>query len=297
MFNKKDVMNLEGLMILSAIKKNAAKNEAAKDLNTSVDTLNKYLKNLEAELGTKLVSTSCRGCFLTRDGENLAALANQLKAYMQSIYSSVNKNISSQVIRGEVKIAYDRNIREHIKMLEVQEFYDAYPFLSITIDTYDKVPEIGKLGYDIGLSYDIPSGNDVVVIASTERNFAFFASAEYLRHHSYPKNLDDLLENHRLIVRDDMRSWFKNFDKLVQNTRKGLCKTNNVQLVNELVSGGAGVAILPIHVAKQMAGLVCLEHLKCEALATIYLTSQRVIKDIPKVRLALDYYKKRLSEL
>ncbi len=297
MFNKKDIMNLEGLMVLSAIKKNAAKNEAAKDLNTSIDTLNKYLKNLEAEVGTKLVSTSCRGCFLTQDGENLAALAHQLKAYLLSIYSAVNKDTSFSSISGEVKIAYDRNIRGQIKEVEVQEFYEAYPFLTITIDTYDKVPEIGKAGYDIGLGYEVPIGNDVVVIASSERNFAFFASDDYLRNHPYPQNMDDLLMNHRLIIRDNMRPWFKDFDKLVKNARKGLCKTNNVQMVNELVSGGAGVAILPIYVAQKMTGLVCLDNLKCDALATIYLTSPRTLKDLPKVRLALDYYKRRLQEL
>ena len=57
MFSKRDIMNMEGIMVLQAIKDNAGKRNAAKRLNTSVDTLNKYLMNLEAELGVTLVSS------------------------------------------------------------------------------------------------------------------------------------------------------------------------------------------------------------------------------------------------
>ena len=45
--NKKDVMNIEGLFILSAIARNSGKRQASKEYNTSVDTINKYIDNLE----------------------------------------------------------------------------------------------------------------------------------------------------------------------------------------------------------------------------------------------------------
>ena len=66
MFSKKDLMNMEGIMMLHAIKKSSGKRNAAKFLNTSIDTLNKYLNNLESELGVKLVASDEKGCKIGR---------------------------------------------------------------------------------------------------------------------------------------------------------------------------------------------------------------------------------------
>lgn len=290
-------MNVEGLMILSSIKRTAQKNNAAKNLNTSVDTLNKYLENLETELGTKLVSTSGRGCFLTRDGEKLAELSEQLKSFLQQIYSVTSVSTAPQEISGEIRIAYDRNVRSNISSWEIQDFYDNYPFLSVIIDTYDGTPDISKLGYDIGLSYSVPTGNDIVIIASKETPFGFFASANYLASHPYPQSEEDLLENHRLIMKKDSKAFFKNFDRYAQRAKKGLCLTNSTVVVNELTINNCGVAIMPLNFTKYRHNLVCLDNLTCPASQTVYLTSQKVIKDVPKVRIALDYYRNMLKGL
>lgn len=296
MFTRKDLMNVEGLMILSSIKRTAQKNNAAKALNTSVDTLNKYLENLETELGTKLVSTSGRGCFLTRDGEKLAELSEQLKSFLQQIYSLTAANTPHE-ISGEIRIAYDRNVRNNTSFWSMQNFYDNYPFLSIVIDTYDGTPEISKLGYDIGLSYSIPTGNDIVVIASKETPFGFFASANYLSNYPYPQSEEDLLENHRIIMKKASKNFFNSFDRFAQKAKKGLCMTNSAYVVNELIMNNCGVAIMPLSFAKQQNDLVCLDNITCPATQTIYLTSQKIIKDVPKVRLALEYYKEMLKNL
>lgn len=54
---------------------------------------------------------------------------------------------------------------------------------------------------------------------------------------------------------------------------------------------------MPLYFARNCPGLVHLEHIKCAVFVTIYLTSQRFIKDIPKVRTALDYYKQLFKNL
>lgn len=74
MFSKRDLMNMKGIMMLHAIKKYGGKRTAAKFLNTSIDTLNKYLSNLENELGVKLVASDEKGCFLTPKGEQVTEM-------------------------------------------------------------------------------------------------------------------------------------------------------------------------------------------------------------------------------
>lgn len=295
MFNKKDKTILEGLMILGSIKRHTSKAGTAKALNTSVDTLNKYLSYLEIEFNAKLVSTTERGCSLTPDGIKLALLAEQLKNCLYQIYSA--QIARTDTLSGEIRIAYDKNIRYSLQMRKIQEFYSAYPNLNIIIDTFDSTPDIVNLGYDICLSYGIPSGHDIVIIASREIPCGYFASACYLAAHPAPRNEEDLIQNHRLVLKKDNWNRIENGNSAFFPTGRKPFVSNSAFVITELVANNCGIAAMPLHFAKNRPGLVHLDQLKCASFATVYLTSQRFIKDIPKVRTALDYYKQLIKNI
>lgn len=295
MFNKKDKTILQGLLMLGAIKQYASKAGAAKGLNTSVDTLNKYLSFLEIEFNTKLISTTERGCILTSDGLKLAELTEQLRNCLLQIYAT--QTAPSETPSGEIRIAYDKNIRCNLQTRKIQEFYSSYPGLSIIADTYDNTPDIANLGYDICLSYGIPPGNDIVIIASRQIACGYFASAYYLATHAQPCNEEDIFRNHRLILRKDDSNRIENSNRLLSNSAYKPFISNSTVILTELVANSCGIAVMPLYFARNCPGLVHLEHIKCAAFVTIYLTSQRFIKDIPKVRAALNYYKQLFKKL
>ena len=54
--------------------------------------------------------------------------------------------------------------------------------------------------------------------------------------------------------------------------------------------GGVGISIMPVYFAVEKAGLVYMDNIPCEAKLTMYLVSHRSVKDIPKVRVALEHY-------
>lgn len=53
-------------MILLAVGRYQSKRKVAEATNTSIDTVNKYISNLEYALGTRLVVNNTKGCRLTR---------------------------------------------------------------------------------------------------------------------------------------------------------------------------------------------------------------------------------------
>lgn len=293
MFSKRDLMNMEGIMMLHAIKRSAGKRNAAKFLNTSIDTLNKYLNNLETELGVKLVVSDEKGCTLTEKGERVVEIADIMKKNLQQAYAVVP---SEKDVKGEVRIAYDRDARSNMYVY-LGDLLTQYPDISLYIDTFDKAPDMSKMAYDICMSYDIPKGDDIVVIYSRKISFGFFASSEYLQKHSYPQDVDDLLNNHRLLVKDD--GWWKTTEgkKVLQNSKKGICFSNSTFVINDLAISGSGVAIMPTNFVRGGHGMVCLDNIPCNVEATIYLVSHRTIKDIPKIRVVLDHYKQMLENL
>ena len=58
MINRKDLQNIESLFMLSTLGECRSKRKAAEAIGASVDTLNKYIGNLEAEFGLQLVISS-----------------------------------------------------------------------------------------------------------------------------------------------------------------------------------------------------------------------------------------------
>lgn len=294
MFSKKDLMNLESVIMLYAVKKNEGKRMAAKDLNTSIDTLNKYLENLESELGTKLISVNDRRCSLTSNGEKVVEIVGQLKSCLQKVYNvaSVEKDV-----KGEVRIAYDINTRNNFSVRNVQHLCNKYPAISFLIETFDDVPDMHSMDYDICLSNDIPKGEDIVVVASRDIPCGYFASSHYLKVHPYPQSFDDLLENHRLVLRKDCWKWFADGKKLLQKAQKGTFLSDSVFVVNEVIMTGGGVGIMPLFFAGEGQNLVCLDNIPCESSLTLYLVSHRSVKDIPKIRTVLEYYKDILQNL
>lgn len=294
MFSKKDLMNMEGIMMLHAIKKGGGKRNAAKFLNTSIDTLNKYLNNLEYELGVKLVASDEKGCVLTEKGEAVVAIADIIKKNLQQAYAVVP--VADNSVKGEVRIAYERDARSNMYVY-LGDVLDQYPDISLYIDTFDTVPDMSKMSYDICIGYNIPKGDDLVVVYSRKVSFGFFASSEYLAKHSYPQDLNDLLNNHRLLVKND--GWWKTSEgkRIIQNAKKGVCFSNSSFVINDLTISGSGIAIMPTNFIRGGNGMVCLDNIPCSVDATIYIVTHRSIKDIPKFRVVLDSYKKLIHDL
>lgn len=295
MFSKRDLMNMEGIMMLHAIKKSAGKRNAAKFLNTSIDTLNKYLNNLEKELGVKLVASDEKGCILTEKGEKVVEIADVIKKNLQQAYAVVPAE-DNKSVKGEVRIAYERDARSNMYVY-LGDILEQYPDISLYIDTFDHAPDMSKMSYDICIGYNIPKGDDLVVIYSRKVSFGFFASSEYLAKHPYPQDMEDMLNNHRLLVKDD--GWWKTAEgkKLIQNAKKEVCFSNSTFVINDLAISGSGIAVMPTNFIRGGHGMVCLDNIPCNIDATIYLVTHRTLKDIPKIRVVLDNYKSMLEHL
>ena len=79
MINKKDMAMLESILFLRAIDQCAGKGKASETLGTSVDTLNKYLDNLEDYIGLKLISTNGPGSDLTDTAKRIVDKTSKIK--------------------------------------------------------------------------------------------------------------------------------------------------------------------------------------------------------------------------
>lgn len=85
MISKKDISKLEGLLYLYALSKSKSKREVAEKLGTSVDTVNKYISDLESELKTYFLMSSGRGTVITPEGERILSVSKEIVRALRSI--------------------------------------------------------------------------------------------------------------------------------------------------------------------------------------------------------------------
>lgn len=294
MFGKKDLTNIEGIMMLYAVKTYASKRHAARYLNVSLDTLDKYIRMLEAEVGVKLLITTGRGCFLTSQGDEVLRNIEQIQKCIQNIYDI---KMMETGVKGEVKVAYDLNVRINYHTHILKYLFRKYPEIELSIDNISGIPDMNRAEYDIYLSYEIPKGENLVIISSKKVPFKFFATQKYLDENHNPTSIEDLINNHYLILRKDIWKRVSQEESIYQKPHKGVVLTNSAFVVNDIASKGYGIGIMPYYFDKYYKELVCLHNLECHTENTLYLISHKNRKDIPKVRVVLNFYKEMIQNL
>lgn len=292
MLNKKDLANLEGLFMLYAVKTCAGKVMAAKNMNTSIDTLNKYLELLERELGAKLISVNDRHCSLTAYGEKVFTCAEQIIGALQQTYDLKEKEKS---LRGEVRIACDRGIKKSLSSARLEHFFDTYHDITFSIDVFDTIDELSYSDYDLYLSNHLPQDNNFIILFSKENPYGFYASDSYLNTHPYPRNINELLSHHRLIIKRDWLREFKNTIKPITITKECLCLSNSNMIVYDIAKSGGGIGLIPLTLAQKDPRLIRLKDIDYNLPTKSYLFTRREIKDIPRIRVVIDYYKSLLE--
>lgn len=280
--------------MLSAIAQHKGKRKASHAFNTSVDTINKYIDSLEQDLGIKLLTSNGRGSVLTPPGYHLLESARKIRGILNDIY---NVTPPSSELKGEVRVGV--NIRANPNLFlnnsrdNLGDFFDMHPDISITSVTTFDVPNMNELSLDVGLAYDVPVNNDVVVINQVWVKHGLFASPEYLASYGYPVDMEDMLENHRILTYNETTVRMKGWRDMLKHTKHICYTSNNSFALIDAVRKGVGIALLPLHMKDE--GLVCLDNLDCNFGIDFYLFAHKKKKDIPRVRAVINYYRNMLD--
>ena len=292
--NKKDVMNIEGLFILSAIARNSGKRQASKEYNTSVDTINKYIDNLENELGFKVLASNGRGSVLTPRAEGLVKKVDQISEILKSIYaSSVDRND----VAGEVRVGTSFMISSNLSLRNISDFADKYPNIVLSFITSGPGESNESIisNFDIALTAIEPTNSELVIIDSKKINCGFFASRDYLSHYGYPVDLEDMLQNYRILHKEGLEKHISVWADVIKRAKKVCYTSNSPFLLIDALRQGLGISVLPLRLKEE--GLVCLDNIRCESCVTVYLVAHKNTKDMPRIRAVLNYYKDLLAEM
>ncbi len=292
MISKKDISKLEGLLYLYAVSKTNSKREVAGKLGTSVDTVSKYLSDLESELKTYLLVSNGRGTVITPEGERILDAANDIVRVMRSI-SEVDNEAAEDIYNGCVKIGMPDSIADYIGSEWLADFYQKYPDVQVENQI---MSGLSRSDADIWLQYEPPVDMDGswMLIRSKMVPCGLFASQQYIEKFGVPKSVGDLLENHRICDKDNHERCVNGWKDLADKAKHLVYRTNSIFSHRSVLNKGIGIGVCPlsygcenlVHILKKEIGFTL----------NVYLMAAREALDIPRVRALLDYLKNVLDE-
>jgi DNA-binding transcriptional LysR family regulator len=169
---------------------------AADALDTSPANVTRYVNDLEAHLGTRLLNRTSRRLSLTEGGETLYA---RCKAFLEDVAETEGLVSSTSVEpRGRLRINAPVSFGIfHLAPLW-PEFMRRYPLVELDVALIDRVVDIVDEGYDLAIRISrAGSTSHAARKLATSRNI-LCASPDYLARYGHPATPADLIE-HRCI--------------------------------------------------------------------------------------------------
>ena len=293
MLGKKNFISLQALFILAAIEKYGGKRKVSEILGISIDTINKYIAILEAEVGYELLVNNGRGSQLTLRCKELVRHAHIIEDIFSKIY---DHGLEHQELKGDVLVSMPLSVSTNLFPQTIGDFFEEYPDINIVNRTFMDNSDFAKMDSDLGLTFLPPNNNDVVVLHTKKVECGYFASPQYLSRMGYPKDFDDMLQNHWIITRVQLQDFLQEWKNVIKNAQHTRYVTNSTFGATEIVRCGGGIAIMPMRF-RDVEGFVCLDNFKCDTSPTVYLIGKKKSKDIPRVRAVINFYKKWMDKM
>ena len=293
MITKKSLQNLNGLLMLSAIAKYQSKRKVAEVTNSSIDTVNKYISNLEQVLGVQLVVNNAKGTYLTSRAELIVEQVENLQLLLDKIYSPLDYDSR---YKGSGCVCLPLMVSTALFPCGVTGFCEEYPDIKVISLTTLGSPDYREMGIDFGIVTTLPESlKDFSLLYKKNIECRFFAVPGYLAKYGTPGSLDDLLANHRIINGLQNENYVPGWKELMSKAKNISFSSNSTFAVLEAIRHGVGIGLMPRQF--QGGGLVRLDELAGGLQMPVYLVVNNCTKDIPRVKIVTEYYKAALDRI
>ncbi|CAN7257039.1 selenium metabolism-associated LysR family transcriptional regulator [Peribacillus frigoritolerans] len=260
-------------------------------LNLSQPGVSLHIRNLENELGTKLIYRSPKQVQITEPGKILYRHAKQMLNHYETAKREINE--FNNVVSGTMKIGASFTIGEYYLPKVLAEFAAQYPMVDIQIiisNSNDVIQGIRSNNLDIGLIEGETDYKDIDVMPFMNDEMIVVVPPDH------PLSQMDLIEGNMLhnqtwVLREQGSGTRTYSDKLLSSLELNIKKTfifTSIQGVKEAVMAGLGIALL--------SRLTVQKELKSNELKTFHLKNEPLIRPFSIVK-KLDFEASKAMEL
>jgi DNA-binding transcriptional LysR family regulator len=172
---------------------------AARQLGLPNATVSAAVRQLEQQLGTRLLQRTTRKVQMTQEGEAFHARSREVLDEVEALRGMFRSG--QDVLRGRLRVDMSVALATELVLPRLGEFTAKHPQLVIDLGTADRRVDLIREGYDCVLRAGVLLDSSLVARPLGSYRLANCASPAYLAQYGTPQSLDDLA-NHRLIHYD-----------------------------------------------------------------------------------------------
>ncbi|HSU30329.1 MAG TPA: LysR family transcriptional regulator [Bryobacteraceae bacterium] len=189
--------NLGALSVFLAVAEERSFTKAAKRLGVSPSAISHSMRELEEEIGVRLVSRTTRSVAPTEAGEHLLARLRPAFADIREALGQVSGLRNKPA--GRVRLLMPRLAVNTVLAPKLGEFVRDYPDIVLDVTTDDSRMDIVAGGFDAGVHFGEYIEKDMIAVrVSPDLRPVIVGSPSYLKLHARPKSPRDLI-GHRCI--------------------------------------------------------------------------------------------------
>lgn len=281
-------MDWDKLRVFYNVVESGSFTRAATRLNISQSAISRQIAVFENRLGVPLFHRHARGLLLTEQGELLYRTAREAFSELSMTRARITENFKAT--QGTMKIASTVGFGVAWLAPRIHKFLDLYPDVFLALRMSDNPVNLSIYESDVALSTSITEDDDLIYQELLRRPLYIYASRKYLFEFGIPLKESDL-DHHRIITfRDkdmlpfDHVNWLLACGTPPGVKREAYLEINNLQGIANVVAQGAGIACLPVYIAKEYKDLVqILPEVKTPEVR-FYFVYSRQLKDSKKIK-------------
>ena len=256
-------------------------------LNTKESNVSRAIKTFEETLNVQLLIRNAHGVIPTETGLELQKFAVNIHKQM---YEVRNYTTELHKISGGIRLWTTDGLASLGLAEYMVDFSNKFPAVNLEFIVSNELPNLGQKDADVAFVYKEPRHSDTVVIATHNIKFGLFASKSYISKYGIPKDIDDLINNHKICNKNVFNDTWPVWKNIINNAKNVVSVTNSSNMLVQLTKMGLGVSAHPISLEKIEQDLIKLD-LDLGLSWTYYLITTKERKDIPKISVLLDYIK------
>ena len=277
----------------------------ARAFEMPVSSLSRSMQALEAELGAELLKRSTRHVSLTEIGE---LYRRQCVDILEAV-SRTEGQVTSyhRAPSGLLRISAMPFFAEERLLPVLEDFQEAYPEITLDVDVTNEVTDFSQNDIDIAFRGGRLPDERVVAVRIDDNKHGLLASPGYLQRYGTPTCAADLVNHKAIFFRSSSRvlSWLKEQGgEWSAVDIEPVLISSNGYIVRSAILAGRGVGLSPLWCCtEELASgeLVILSLPERIAITSdpslgIYMLYYRPQYMVPKIQVAVDFFKDRLQQ-
>jgi DNA-binding transcriptional LysR family regulator len=189
-------MEIDQLRIFARVAELGSFTQAADQLGLAKGRVSTAVRQLEADVGARLLQRTTRRVRLTQDGEQFIERCKEVIADAEQLQGMFQPAAAG--LRGRLRIDLSNAVARDLIIPRLPEFLAAHPLLEVGISTTDRRVDLVQEGFDCVLRIGRLADADLVARPLGVMKMRNLAAPSYLRAHGRPSTLADLAQ-HRIV--------------------------------------------------------------------------------------------------